>query len=176
MKALKHLALIGVIVMLSACSSVTVDHYQDTNPPVALEEFFSGPIKGWGVVQDPKGRVLQRFDVVMEGRWEGDTGILDEQFVYYDGRRQHRIWTITRHADGTYSGAADDIIGKASGRAAGSAIQWKYVMDLPVGGRTYRVTFDDWMFRMNDGVIVNRSYIRKFGITFAELSLFMQKQ
>ena len=47
-------------------------------------------------------------------------------------------------------------------------------MDLPVGDRTFRITFDDWMFRLNDGVLVNRSYLKKFGITFAELSLFMK--
>jgi hypothetical protein len=47
---------------------------------------------------------------------------------------------------------------------------------LPVGDATYCITFDDWMWQMNDGVLINRSYLKKFGITVAELSLFMQKQ
>jgi len=55
-------------------------------------------------------------------------------------------------------------------------MRWAYQMDLPVGDKTFQVTFDDWMFLMNDGVLVNRSYIKKFGITVAELTLFMQKQ
>ena len=29
---------------------------------------------------------------------------------------------------------------------------------------------------MNDGVLINRSYLKKFGLTVAELTIFMQKQ
>ena len=49
-------------------------------------------------------------------------------------------------------------------------------MNLPVGDKTYKITFDDWMFQMNDGVLINRSYLKKFGFTVGELTLFMQKQ
>jgi len=55
-------------------------------------------------------------------------------------------------------------------------MRWAYRMDLPVGDKTYRITFDDFMFLMNDGVLINRSYLKKFGFTVAELTLFMQKQ
>jgi len=47
---------------------------------------------------------------------------------------------------------------------------------LNVGNSTYRITFDDWMFLMNDDILINRSYLKKFGITVGELSIFMQKQ
>jgi hypothetical protein len=29
---------------------------------------------------------------------------------------------------------------------------------------------------MNDGVLINRSYLKKFGITVTKLTIFMQKQ
>ncbi len=48
-------------------------------------------------------------------------------------------------------------------------------MDIIVDNSTYKVRFDDWMWQMNDGIIINRSYIKKFGITVAELTLFMKK-
>ena len=79
-------------------------------------------------------------------------------------------------ADGTYEGTASDILDKATGSAQGSAVRWNYVMDLPVGETTYRIHFDDWMWMMNDGVIINRSYLKKFGFTVSELTIFMQKQ
>ncbi|HCQ71641.1 MAG TPA: DUF3833 domain-containing protein, partial [Rhodospirillaceae bacterium] len=69
-----------------------------------------------------------------------------------------------------------DIIGTATGHTAGNAMRWAYAMDLDVGEKTYRITFDDWMFLMNDGVLINRSYLKKFGLTVGELTLFMQKQ
>ncbi len=55
-------------------------------------------------------------------------------------------------------------------------MRWNYVMDLPVDDTTYRIRFDDWMWVMNDGVLINRSYLKKFGITVSELTIFMQKQ
>jgi hypothetical protein len=48
-------------------------------------------------------------------------------------------------------------------------------MQLPVKDKTYHFKFDDWMWQLNDGIVINRSYIKKFGITVAELTLFMQK-
>lgn len=176
MKQTFNFILLGVIMLLSACSSTPVETYQDTTPQVSLEKFFDGPIKGWGILQDRSGNVTRRFDIDMQGSWEGNTGTLKEQFSFYDGEKQERTWTIRKTGENTYEGTADDIIDKALGKTSGSAVQWKYSMDLPVGDTTYRITFDDWMFQMNDGVLVNRSYLKKFGFTVAELTIFMQKQ
>jgi len=161
---------------LSACSSNKVDTYKESEPVMKLEDYFNGPIKGWGIVQDRSGKVVTRFDVDMHGEWQGNTGTLKEHFRYYDGKTQDRTWTITKISEGVYEGTASDILDKASGKTSGSAMQWAYRMDLPVDGTTYRITFDDWMFNMNDGILINRSYLKKFGFTVAELSLFMQKQ
>lgn len=166
----------GMLMALSGCAGHKVDAYQGQGPALDLQQYFNGPIKAWGLVQDRSGKVVQRFDVEMVGSWDGDTGTLKEHFTYYDGRTQQRTWTIKRTAANQYQGTAGDIIGTASGSVAGNAMRWAYQMDLEVKGRTYRITFDDWMFNMNDGVLINRSYLKKFGVTMAELTLFMQKQ
>ena len=176
MRILLITILMGVTMGLSGCSGHSLKNYEASEPAMDLKEYFSGPIKAWGFVQDRSGKVTRRFDVTMEGSWEGDVGTLEEHFNYYDGETQKRIWTIRKLADGKYEGTAGDIIGKADGNVVGSAMRWAYQMDLPVGDKTYKITFDDWMFRMNDGILINRSYLKKFGITVAELTLFMQKQ
>ena len=150
--------------------------YKGTSPVFDVRAFFDGPIKGWGLIEGRSSRVLSRFDVDMTGSWAGDTGTLVEHFRYYDGKTQDRTWTIVKKTDGTYSGTASDIIGSAKGASEGTAMRWVYAMDLNVSGRTYRIGFDDWMFQMNDGIVINRSYLKKFGFTVAELTLFMQKQ
>ncbi len=162
--------------MLSGCSGNNLDYYKGTTPQADIKEYFNGPIKAWGIVQDHKGRVTRRFDVEMVGKWDGDVGTLTEKFDYYDGKTQERIWTIRKLTDGSYEGTASDIIDKATGKGEGNAVRWSYVMDLPVDDTTYRIRFDDWMWVMNDGVLINRSYLKKFGITVAELTIFMQKQ
>lgn len=176
MKLLQTIAMIGVLTMLNGCTGNNLDYYKGTTPQADIKEYFNGPIKAWGIVQDRSGRVTRRFDVSMVGNWEGDVGTLTENFDYYDGKQQGRVWTIKKFPDGAYEGTASDIIDKAVGKTEGSAVRWNYVMDLPVGETTYRIRFDDWMWVMNDGVLINRSYLKKFGITVAELTIFMQKQ
>ncbi len=176
MKPSKILATIGVILMLNGCAGDPLDYYKDTTPQADIKAYFNGPVKAWGIVQDWRGRVVRRFDVTMVGTWDGDVGTLTENFDYYDGKKQGRVWTIKKLADGNYEGTAADIIDKAVGKTEGSAVRWNYVMDLPVDDTTYRIKFDDWMWVMNDGVLINRSYLRKFGLTVSELTIFMQKQ
>lgn len=172
----KIMATLGALIMLNSCTGNNLAYYKDTTPKADIKEYFNGPIKAWGIVQDWRGRVVSRFDVSMQGTWEGDVGTLQEDFRYYNGKQQQRVWTIKKMADGSYEGTAADIIDKASGQTEGSAVRWNYVLDLPIDDTTYRIRFDDWMWVMNDGVLINRSYLKKFGITVSELTIFMQKQ
>ena len=49
-------------------------------------------------------------------------------------------------------------------------------MNVPFKGSEYRVKFEDWLWSMDEGVVFNRSYIKKFGFKVAEVTIFMQKQ
>lgn len=171
------LLIMSMLTFLSACSGVEGKKYVDMQPGFKLEEYFNGPIKAWGIIQDRSGNVISRFDAEMVGSWEGNKGVLDEVFTYYDsGETQRRVWEITKIDENNYEGKAGDIIGAATGKSYGNAVYWTYEMDIPVDGTSYRLKFDDWIWAMRDGVIVNRSYLKKFGITFAEITIFMQKQ
>ena len=177
MKIWKGMFIMGLLGILSGCfGSKPVDHYATQEPTLDLQTYFSGPIKAWGVVQDFTGKVTRRFDVDMVGTWTDGVGTLEEKFIFDDGEVQERTWTITKVGENQYTGTAGDILGQATGQAAGNAMRWAYKMDLNVGNSTYRITFDDWMFLMNDDILINRSYLKKFGITVGELSIFMQKQ
>ncbi|MGL4748285.1 MAG: DUF3833 family protein, partial [Shewanella sp.] len=48
--------------LLSSCSSVEVSDYQGTNPPLKLENFFNGPLKASGIVEDFSGKVIRKFN------------------------------------------------------------------------------------------------------------------
>lgn len=173
---LKKILLAGCLMFLSACSSPSLEKQAGTEPKLEIQQYFNGPIQAWGIVQDWRGNVTRRFDIKLIGSWEGDVGKLEEDFSYYDGETQRRVWTIHKIADNQYEGTASDIKGKARGKSSGHAVQWQYQMHLPVDDTTYLITFDDWMFLMNDGVLMNRSYLRKFGIKVAELTIFMKKE
>lgn len=176
MKKLLSLFTTGLMTMFLFGCSTHVEEYKDTKPVMQFDQFFNGPVKAWGIVQDRSGKVIKRFEVDMVGTWNGDEGTLQEHFVYYDGEEQDRTWHIRKVGPDKYTGTADDIVGTATGESKGSAIKWNYVMKLPVGNSVYDVAFDDWMFQMRDGVLINRSYLKKFGIRMAELSIFMEKK
>ncbi len=166
------LALVG----LAGCGSVSVQDYANEKPALDLKQYFSGTLDGWGIFQDRSGKVIKRFHVVIEAKWVGEVGTLDEKFNWADGTTSRRVWTITRTGPNKYVGRADDVVGEAEGLAAGNALRWKYVLALPMDGKTYHVDFDDWMYQMDDKVMLNRSLMSKFGVSLGELTLSFTKR
>lgn len=164
-------------VLLAGCaSSPKPSQYAGETPELDLRQYFNGTVDGWGIVQNRGGTVIKRFTVVIDCRWNGDVGTLDEDFLYSDGTRQRRVWTVRRHADGRYTGTADDVIGEAVGTAAGNALNWTYTLALPVDGTTYHIRFDDWMFLVDSSVMLNRATMSKFGFTVGEVTLSFRKR
>jgi|TARA_B100002049_G_C15905896_1_gene301889 hypothetical protein len=183
MKLFKQVAVtvlgLGIsLIGLSGCSvSVEGNDYKAVQPAFDLEQFFDGDVKAWGIVQNRSGEVVQRFIVDIAGKVEGDTLTLDEKFEYGVGEGPtERVWTIVKQSDNTFIGSATDIEGPAKGTSYGNAFNFHYEMDLPVDDTTYAVTFDDWFWAFDENTMMNRSYIRKFGIVMAEVTIFMQKQ
>lgn len=161
---------------LSACAGIDVDHYAREEPRLDLPAYFSGPVEAWGIFQKRSGEVARRFHVQITPSWQGDTGTLDERFVYADGEKQTRVWTLRKQPDGSWRGTADDVVGEATGRIAGNALRWEYTLRLPVDGKVYEVQFDDWMWQMDEKTLINRSSMRKFGIELGQVTLFFRKQ
>ncbi len=112
----------------------------------------------------------------MDAKWDGDTGVLDEAFEWNDGTQSRRVWTLKRQPDGTYRGTADDVVGEAIGEVSGNAFHWRYVMALPVDGKVYNVDFDDWMFLIDDRVMLNRAAMSKWGVHLGDVTLSFTKR
>ncbi len=169
-----HKFLMLITMFVGGCS-MSPEKYENFEPRMDFKEYFTGPVQAWGIVQDWKGDIVQRFDIDMEGVWQGNEGELREVFRFYDGTTMNRKWYVTKVNDNYYEGKADDVLNTATGHIHGNAIRFKYQMELPMDGKKYKVSLDDWMFRMNDGVLINRNYIKKFGIKVAEFTIFMKK-
>lgn len=171
---------LAAVLGLSACAGPQVADYATEKPVLDLRQYFNGTIDAYGLFTDRSGRVVKRFTVVMTCSWQGppgqEVGVLDEEFSYSDGSRQRRIWTLTRQPDGRYSGTAADVVGQATGEEKGNAFRWGYTMQLPVDGRVFEVQFDDWMYLMNDKVMINRAVMSKFGFQLGEVTLSFVKR
>ena len=177
MKSKSALAtLLALTLGLLGCSSVEVERYRDQRPALDLKTYFNGTLDAWGMFQGRSGDVQRRFHVVIDAKWSGDTGVLDERFTWADGSNSRRVWTLTQQADGSYRGRAEDVVGEAIGEVAGNAFHWRYVLALPVDGKVYHVDFDDWMILMNDRVMLNRATMSKWGWRLGEVTLGFVKR
>ena len=160
---------------LAGCATVDVADYSSARPVLDLARYFDGTVDGWGMFQDRSGRVVKRFHVRIDAKWEGNAGTLDEHFEYSDGTKERRVWKLVRDGD-RYTGTAGDVVGTAQGRASGNALHWQYVLALPVDGRTWHVDMDDWMFLIDETTLLNRTTMSKFGVKVGEVTLAFRKR
>jgi hypothetical protein len=149
--------------------------YADEGPAFDIREALNGPILSEGVIYDFTGRVNVRFVAEMHGTWDGDKGVLTEDFRYSSGRVQRREWTLEMGEDGAFTTTAPDIVGVGQGQQMGAAVRLTYRIRLEpeAGGHVLDVT--DWMYLMENGAIMNRSEFRKFGVKVGELVATMRK-
>jgi len=152
-----------------------VNNFKNETPEFVLEDYFDGKTKAWGMFHDRFGNLKRSFKVDIIGILDNDTLTLDEKFVYDDGEKESRIWSIKILGNNKYSGTADDVIGEATGISSGNALNWKYKLNLKVKESTVVVDFDDWMFLQDDNILMNRAEVKKWGIVLGVVSITFKK-
>jgi hypothetical protein len=181
-----RLILLSLPLLLAACTGKP--SFEDpalSDRELNLEEFFDGTVVAQGQFQDVFGKARRRFDVTVKGDWDGERLKLVEDFVYEDGSTEQRVWTLVKTgpeaADQTWEGTAPGVIGKATGREDGDRFNWRYTIDLPVPAadgsvETVRVTFDDWMWLMSEDRVLNRAYMKRFGLDIGDVIISFEKR
>jgi hypothetical protein len=166
---------------LAACTGKpSLDDPPLSDRELNLEEFFEGRTVARGQFQDLFGTVRRRFDVEIAGDWDGERLRLVEDFTYEDGSTERRVWTLRKTGPETWEGTAPGVLGAATGTERGDAFNWRYTIDLPVPSaegetETLRVTFDDWMWLLSEDRLLNRAYMKRFGIDIGEVVIFFEK-
>lgn len=172
---MRLLALLLTLTLLSCANDMNVKNFETETPKFVLEDYFDGKTKAWGMFHDRFGNLKRSFKVDIKGIIVNDTLTLDEKFVYNDGEKESRIWSIKILGNNRYSGTADDVIGKATGISSGNALNWKYKLNLKVKDSTVAVDFDDWMFLQDDNILMNRAEVKKWGIVLGVVSITFKK-
>lgn len=173
---MRFIALAGML-LLAACSGrPSLDDPKLSDRQLNLEEFFEGDLVAYGQFQDILGNVSRRFEVEIEGTWDGETLTLVEDFLYEDGSTERRVWTLVKTGDQTWEGTAPGVIGTALGEERGDTFNWAYTIDLPIaGGETVRVSFDDWMWLLTEDRLLNKAYMERWGIGVGLVTITFEK-
>lgn len=145
-----------------------------------LEEFFAGELVAYGQFQDVFGTVRRSFEVKIEGTWNGEVLTLVEDFVYEDGSTEQRVWSLVKTGPDSWEGTAPGVIGVAVGQEQDNRFNWRYEIDLPIpaadgAAETVRVTFDDWMWLLSEDRLLNRAYMKRYGVDIGEVIISFEK-
>lgn len=177
---------LSALTLVAACAGKpSFDDPALTDRQFDLETFFDGTIVAQGQFQDIFGTARRSFEVSVRGDWDGKRLRLVEDFVYEDGSTEQRVWTLVKTgpetADQAWRGTAPGVIGVATGREDGNRFNWRYTIDLPVPAAdgtagTVRVSFDDWMWQLADDRVLNRAYMRRFGVDVGDVTIMFEKR
>ena len=151
------------------------EDFKDTEPEIKIEKYFEGQVKAWGILQDRKGRVTRQFEASMLGKFENNILTLEEDFFWKDGETQRRVWKIKKIDEHNYIGTAPDVVGEAKEVSYGSAFKFEYNLMIPFKGKNIKIRFDDWIFKQDEKVSINRATLTKFGFKVGELTVFFEK-
>lgn len=159
---------VGLLIRPSFISQKPSDYAQNL-PQFDITKNLGGVMKSEGVLYGPTGKVALSFVATMVGEWSGNVGTLKENFTYSNGTEQNREWTITLHDNGRIAVTAPDVIGEGDGVISGNTLMIKYKLQLTkeAGGHVLDVV--DWLYLMENGVVINKSEMRKYGVKVAEL-------
>ena len=174
---LKRPFVILTAALLAGCASIDPQVYAQQQPALDLQRYFNGDLVGHGAVTSRAGEVQRRFVVTIKASWRGDVGTLEEDFLWSDGKQEKRVWTLRpAGAPGKWSGTAADVVGAANGTVSGNALNWTYKLALKTAsGRTFHIGFDDWMFLVDEQVMLNRAVMSYFGIRIGTVLISFRK-
>lgn len=172
---MKWIAICALWVLAACTGKPALDEAKLSDRELNLEEFFDGRLVAYGQFQDVLGTVRRRFRVDMTGTWDGETLKLVEDFSYADGSTERRVWTLEKTGAQTWRGTAPGVIGEAFGEERGDTFNWRYEIDLPVPDGTLRVRFDDWMWLLEDDRLLNRAYMKRYGVDIGDVIITFEK-
>ena len=159
-------------ILLAGCAGpMPMDRFAGSGPAFDPLRFWTGHVRSWGVLEN---RSAEPDDIVTTdcvGELEAPDRLhMTQLLTLGDGSVRSRDWHMRRIAPGRYQATASDMVGTASGTASGRAFHWSWVLATRPGNRLFDVTLDQWMYLMPNGTMLNRTSIRRLGITLAEVT------
>lgn len=161
-----------MLALLCGCSApMRVQSFAAPGPQFDPVRFFTGHTRSWGVLENRSGAPTGRVETDCHGEAEGPDGLHMVQLLKMaDGTVRTRDWRMRRTGPHSYQATANDMVGTATGEAAGRVFHWRWVLATDPGNPLKNVALEQWMYLMEDGAMVNRTVISKLGITLAEVT------
>jgi hypothetical protein len=172
---IKIISIIMTLAFLTGCSSIDPKIYAKNSPKLDIRNYLNGPLEAQGILQNRSGEVIKTFTVKMTGTWQKNEGKLEEDFVFSDGKKDHRVWEIKFSDDNNFSAKAHDTVGFAKGEQYGNAMKMDYILKVDVDGKKYDIRLIDWIYLVDEKTAINVSKMTKFGFRVGTLTISFKK-
>ena len=67
----KILGLIILLILTGCVNTMKPTDFKDQKPRLIIEDYLSGNVKAWGVLQNRSGKVTRQFKADLDGKWNG---------------------------------------------------------------------------------------------------------
>jgi hypothetical protein len=168
----RAVAVVLLTCLLSGCT--TAPDAALRAPDFDIVEYFVGQTYGAGVMER-SGRVAERFEMLAEGAFDGETLTLDETFTFADGTTFRRAWRMRSPTPGLWIAEADNVIGEVEIRVKNGVARMRYLADFPRGDSMIRLRFTQMLTPMGEDVLLNRSQLTKFGFLVGVVTVLFGK-
>jgi hypothetical protein len=144
--------------------------FANTSPAFDPIKFWTGRTASWGVVENRDGAPTAIITTTTVSTPEGANGMHMIQHVMTGGHDTVRDWHICRTSPGHFEATANDIVGAARGSPSGRTLHWVWTLAAKPGNCLFNVRMEQWMYLADNGTLMNRTVITKFGVRLAEVS------
>ncbi|MBV9653773.1 MAG: DUF3833 family protein [Acetobacteraceae bacterium] len=162
----------ALVLLLTSCHEPpAVEILGNQAPDFDLIAQFTGHVRSWGVVENRSGEPSGWVETDCTGTVDGAGALhMSQHLLQEDGTAQDRAWIVRRTGPHSWDATANDMAGTAHGTAAGRTFHWHWTLAHGPGKPPVDVEMDQWMYLLDDGSMLNRTTVRKYGIILAEVT------
>jgi hypothetical protein len=139
------------------------------------EEYFSGHVVGHGTFFSRFGK-NKVFKLDLHGRVEDGILLIDETASYQDGHVAKTNYKFEKQSDNSYLISSPSFVKPVTGTIVGNALHWNYQYKHKSAEGETIVRFDDWMILHSDGIVLDRAFCSKWGVSLGEIVMSLKKQ
>lgn len=157
-----------LLICLSSCAYIqsfnnkpTEIDSLDKGVKIDIKKFFSGELEGFSITQDQSGKIISTKTTKINGKWEENKGVVQQNFLFADSKKDSRTWLITLHEDGTFDAVGHDVVSPGKGKQVNNAAQMNYSLSLPGKIGKEELKYEDKIYLVDEKSAIMISTFKK---------------
>lgn len=154
----KILSAIFALSLISSCAALNSFKKPDaldslnSDAKFDVKKFFNGDLEGFAIIQDSDGKIIETQKIKINGKWDENKGVIQQDFIYSGGQKDSRTWLVTIDGQNSFSAIGHDIAAPAQGKQVGNAMQMLYSLMLLNGNEKTKskVNFADKIYLVDE--------------------------